>query len=78
MEISVDDLIDIGTGLQKLEDFIPKIICHSTHNEFAVADTAKKVMFRRGHKKQTIAILKGIKSRRQYNYRFKKSQFCPN
>ena len=78
MAISDSDLKDIGTGEKNLEDFISKIICHSTHNEFAVADTAKKVMFRRGHKKQTIAILKGIKSRRQYNYRFKKSQFCPN
>ena len=36
MEISVDDLIDIGTGIQKLEDFIPKILCHSVKNEFAV------------------------------------------
>ena len=36
MEISDDDLLDIGTGEQKLEDFIPKIICHSTKNEFAV------------------------------------------
>ena len=36
MEISEDDLLDIATGLQKLEDFIPKIICHSVKNEFAV------------------------------------------
>ena len=36
MAISVDDLHDIGTGLQKLEDFIPKIVCHSVKNEFAV------------------------------------------
>ena len=36
MAISVDDLHDIGTGLQKLEDFIPKILCHSVKNEFAV------------------------------------------
>ena len=36
MKISVEDLHDIGAGLQKLEDFIPKIICHSTKNEFAV------------------------------------------
>ena len=36
MGISNDDLLDIGTGLQKLEDFIPRIICHSTRNEFAV------------------------------------------
>ena len=36
MTISVDDLHDIGTGLQKLEDFIPKIVCHSVKNEFAV------------------------------------------
>ena len=36
MSISVEDLLDIGTGLQKLEDFIPKIICHSVKNEFAV------------------------------------------
>ena len=36
MAISIDDLFDIGTGLQKLEDFIPKILCHSVKNEFAV------------------------------------------
>ena len=36
MEISDGDLLDIGNGLQKLEDFIPRIICHSTKNEFAV------------------------------------------
>ena len=36
MKISDDDLLDIGTGLQMLEDFIPKILCHSTKNEFAV------------------------------------------
>ena len=36
MEILDDDLLDIGTGKQKLEDFISKIICHSTKNEFAV------------------------------------------
>ena len=36
MTISVDDLEDIGNGKQKLEDFISKIICHSTKNEFAV------------------------------------------
>ena len=36
MEIPDDDLLDIGTGKQKLEDFISKIICHSTKNEFAV------------------------------------------
>ena len=36
MTISVDDLEDIGSGKQKLEDFISKIICHSTRNEFAV------------------------------------------
>ena len=36
MKISVEDLLDIGTGTQKLEEFIPKIICHSTRNEFAV------------------------------------------
>ena len=36
MAISIDDLHDIGTGLQKLEDFIPKILCHSVRNEFAV------------------------------------------
>ena len=35
-EISDDDLLDIGTGEQKLEGFIPRIICHSTKNEFAV------------------------------------------
>ena len=28
MEISDSDLLDIGEGSQKLEDFIPKIICH--------------------------------------------------
>ena len=28
MAISDSDLMEIGTGLQKLEDFIPKIICH--------------------------------------------------
>ena len=36
MKISEDDLLDIGTGLQMLEDFIPKILSHSTKNEFAV------------------------------------------
>ena len=36
MKISDDDLLDIGTGKQMLEDFIPKILCHSTKNEFAV------------------------------------------
>ena len=36
MKISNDDLLDIGTGKQMLEDFIPKILCHSTKNEFAV------------------------------------------
>ena len=36
MKISGDDLLDIGTGKQMLEDFIPKILCHSTKNEFAV------------------------------------------
>ena len=36
MKISDDDLLDIGTGKQMLEDYIPKILCHSTKNEFAV------------------------------------------
>ena len=36
MEISDDDLQDIATGKQKLEDFISKIVCHSVKNEFAV------------------------------------------
>ena len=36
MKISDDDLLDIGTGKQMLGDFIPKILCHSTKNEFAV------------------------------------------
>ena len=36
MEISDGDLMDIGNGTQKLEDFISRIICHSTKNEFAV------------------------------------------
>ena len=36
MKIPEDDLLDIGTGKQMLEDFIPKILCHSTKNEFAV------------------------------------------
>ena len=38
MKISDDDLLDIGTGLQMLEDFIPKILSHSTKNEFAVGN----------------------------------------
>ena len=36
MKISDDDLLNIGTGVEKLENFIPKIICHSVKNEFAV------------------------------------------
>ena len=36
MKISEEDLLDIGTGKQMLEDFIPKILSHSTKNEFAV------------------------------------------
>ena len=46
MKISVEDLHDIGAGLQKLEDFIPKIICHSTKNEFAVG---KKLVLEKYH-----------------------------
>ena len=38
MKISNDDLLDIGTGKQMLADFIPKILCHSTRNEFAVGE----------------------------------------
>ena len=45
MAISVEDLLDIGTGKQKLEDFIPKIICHSVKNEFAVGKNYEKIMF---------------------------------
>ena len=36
MEISDEDLLEIGTGKQKLEDFISRIVCHSVKNEFAV------------------------------------------
>ena len=36
MAISVDDLLKIATGEEKLENFIPKIVCHSVKNEFAV------------------------------------------
>ena len=36
MAISVDDLLKIATGEEKLDNFIPKIVCHSVKNEFAV------------------------------------------
>ena len=41
MEISDKDLLEIGTGEQNLEDFISRIICHSTKNEFAVGKNFK-------------------------------------
>ena len=75
IKISKSDLLEIGEGTKKLENFISKIICHSTRNEFAVADTAKKVRIRNTHKKATIAILQGLKSRKKYNYRHKKRDF---
>ena len=44
MEISGDDLHDIAAGKQKLEDFIPKIICHSVKNEFAVGKNHENLL----------------------------------
>ena len=45
MSITNTDLLKIGSGEKKLQDFIPKIICHSQRNEFAVQDTSKTVKF---------------------------------
>ena len=50
MSISNSDLLKIGTGEKLLSQFIPKIVCHSVSNEFAVQDTSKTVKFLKGQR----------------------------